>query len=55
MARKRERPSELESGDRERAKSDGELERLGPVSIERMSKDDGRTLIVYSAVEPPEQ
>jgi hypothetical protein len=55
MARKRERPSELESGYTERAESDGELERLGPVSIERISKDDGRALIVYSAVKPPEQ
>jgi hypothetical protein len=55
MARKRERPSELESGDGELAESDGKLEHLGPISIERMSKEDGRALIVYRSVEPPEQ
>jgi hypothetical protein len=30
----------------------GEVERLGPLSIRRMRKDDGRALIVYSR-EPP--
>jgi hypothetical protein len=28
-------------------------ERIGPLAIERLSKDDGRALILYSSVEPP--
>jgi len=31
---------------------DRDTERLGPVAIERMNKDDGRALIVYRVVEP---
>jgi hypothetical protein len=27
-------------------------ERLGPVAIERLRKDDGRALILYSSIEP---
>jgi hypothetical protein len=36
----------------EREKQPSELERYGPLELERTRKDDGRMLIYYSAVEP---
>jgi len=47
------------SGATEQSKRDAQgesahpRERLGPLALERLSKDDGRALILYSYVEPP--
>lgn len=28
-------------------------ERVGPLALERLSKDDGRALLLYTSVQPP--
>jgi hypothetical protein len=33
---------------------DNAVERYGPLAVRRLVKDDGRALIVYERVEPPE-
>ena len=38
---------------REAGESEPPREQIGPVAIERLSKDDGRALILYSSIEPP--
>jgi hypothetical protein len=54
MARKPDERPRLQGADHERATPEGELERLGPVTIERLSKEDGRALVVYRVAEPAE-
>jgi hypothetical protein len=49
MARKPdERPRPEDTGPEQRP------DRLGPVTIERLRKDDGRALLVYRVTEPAE-
>jgi hypothetical protein len=65
MERKPGRPEEQDSQHPDSASSEepggpdaaarpaqGETERLGPLTLQRMRKDDGRAMIVYSR-EPP--
>lgn len=33
--------------------SETAVERFGPLALERLRKDDGRSLIIYSRAEPP--
>jgi len=53
MAGKPEEQAPRDTEDPSEVKPGGENERLGPVSIERMSKDDGRALIVYRVISQP--
>ena len=54
MARKPDERPQPQGADPQHVEPDRELERLGPVTIERLSKEDGRALIVYHVTEPAE-
>jgi hypothetical protein len=44
------KPAQGSGADRDEAA----VERYGPLEVRRLRKDDGRALIVYTRVEPPE-
>jgi hypothetical protein len=52
MAGKPDERSHLKAPDPEHAEPECELDHLGPVTIERLSKEDGRALIVYRLTKP---
>jgi hypothetical protein len=47
--------SEPAKPEKREAEDAGGEERYGPLSFRRLRKEDGRALIVYSWVEPPER
>jgi len=48
-------PAEPEPGEPGAGSGSSEtaVERFGPLALERLRKDDGRSLIIYSRAEPP--